>query len=246
MESGMHIGEKIKILRQKRKLKQLDLANTLRVTPQAVSKWEKEANTPDLALVVKLARFFNVTTDYLLGSDDAKQGLFEATVFYSSLRNFAKDSTRMDAKRVADKTNVIFHHLTERVLAHGGVPVKYVGDGFLSFFSGPAHEARAVEAALDAKEVVNDESLVVALNSGEIYFGSIGHPDYASRDVCGESVNLVFLISEWVSKNSRTGVGVTGTTAGRIKKTLLVGQPKKVFIGSTQSEVLVSEVRTRT
>ena len=152
----MNIGEKVRLLRQKRHLKQIDLANALQVSPQAVSKWEKEDNTPDLALILKLSRFFNVTTDYLLGANDAKQGIFEATIFYSSIRNFAKDSTLVNSKRVADKTNVLFHHLTECVLRHGGIPVKYVGDGFLCFFSGISHATRAAEAALDAKQTMDD------------------------------------------------------------------------------------------
>ena len=241
----MHIGEKIKILRRKRKLKQLDLANALRISPQAVSKWEKEANAPDLGLLVKLAKFFNVTTDHLLGADETKQGIFETTVFYSSIRHFAKEATLVDSRKIADKTNVMFHHLTECVLKHGGIPVKYVGDGFLCFFSGFSHESRAVAAALDAKQILNNDALVIALNSGDIYLGSLGHPDYASRDICGEAVNLVFLISEWISKNSRSGVGITDQTAQRVKKQSLFTKPKKVFISSTRSEVLVSEVEAR-
>ncbi len=241
----MKLGEKIRVLRLKKNLKQSDLANALQVSPQAVSKWEKGNNAPDIFLLVKLSRLFGVSTDYLLGAHDAGQGIFEATVFYSSLRHFAKDSTLMNSKRVADKTNVLFHHLTNCVLGHDGVPVKYVGDGFLCFFSGLSHEARAVEAVLDAKQVIGDESLIIALNSGDIYLGSIGHPDYSSRDICGEAVNLVFLISEWVSKNSRSGVGITDKTARQIKKPLLMNRPKKVFINSTQSEVLIWELHTR-
>ncbi len=239
----MNIGEKIRLLRQKRHLKQLDLANALQVSPQAVSKWEKDDNTPDLALLVKLSRFFNVTTDYLLDVNDAKQGIFEATVFYSSLRNFAKDSTLMDSKRVADRTNVLFHHLTESILRHGGIPVKYVGDGFLCFFSGVSHASRAVEAAQDAKQTIDSDSLIISLNSGEIYLGSIGHPDYSSRDICGETVNLAFMISEWISKHSRSGVGMTGQTALQIKKSILANKPKKVRLRPTGSEVSVWEFK---
>ncbi|MEK7790955.1 MAG: hypothetical protein AAB309_04955, partial [Deltaproteobacteria bacterium] len=90
-----------------------------------------------------------------------------------------------------------------------------------------------------------DSSLVITLNSGDIYLGSIGHPDYSSRDICGETVNLVFLISEWVSKNSRSGVGLTDKTAQQIDKSLLNGKSTKVRIQSTKSEVPVWELETR-
>lgn len=60
------IGDKIKLLRRKRKLTQSQLANELNVTAQAVSKWEKGLSYPDIETIIKISEFFGVTTDYLL------------------------------------------------------------------------------------------------------------------------------------------------------------------------------------
>lgn len=60
------IGDKIKLLRRKRKLTQLQLANELNVSAQAVSKWEKGLSYPDIETIIKISEFFGVTTDYLL------------------------------------------------------------------------------------------------------------------------------------------------------------------------------------
>lgn len=60
------IGDKIKLLRRKRKLTQTQLANKLGVTPQAVLKWEKGLSYPDIATIIKISELFGVTTDYLL------------------------------------------------------------------------------------------------------------------------------------------------------------------------------------
>lgn len=49
---------------------QEDVATYLNVTPQAVSKWETGQGTPDLAMIVPIARLFNISTDELLGYDD--------------------------------------------------------------------------------------------------------------------------------------------------------------------------------
>lgn len=60
------IGDKIKLLRRKRKLTQSQLANELNVTAQAVSKWEKGLSYPDIETLIKISELFGVTTDYLL------------------------------------------------------------------------------------------------------------------------------------------------------------------------------------
>ena len=62
-----HIGIKIKELRKKKDMTQEKLAEYLHVSFQAVSKWETGAATPDLSLIVPLARLLDVTTDELFG-----------------------------------------------------------------------------------------------------------------------------------------------------------------------------------
>lgn len=62
----MTLGEKITHLRKKRGLSQEELAITLNVSRQAVSKWETGEAKPDTDKVVALAEYFEVTTDWLL------------------------------------------------------------------------------------------------------------------------------------------------------------------------------------
>ena len=62
----MTLGEKIISLRKQRGLSQEELAITLGISRQAVSKWETEDATPDTDKVIALADYFNVTTDWLL------------------------------------------------------------------------------------------------------------------------------------------------------------------------------------
>jgi len=205
----MDVGQKIRFLREKHGFKQINLANTLQVSPQAVSKWERGANHPDIPVLLKIARLFNVSADYLLGTADAKTGLIDATVFCTSVAHFARRSISMNSKEIADYTNVLFYQLTESVLKFDGIPVKCVGDGFLCFFSGPGHADRAIQAAIHAKKVIYQKDLVIVLNSGDIYLGLIGHPQYATRDIVGETVNRAFLITGWVSKHCASGIGAT-------------------------------------
>ena len=46
----------------------------LGVTPQTVSKWEKELCCPDITLLLALARLLGVSVEYLLGADDDRPG----------------------------------------------------------------------------------------------------------------------------------------------------------------------------
>lgn len=61
----MNIGNNIKQLRQRKKLTQEQVAERLGVSYQAVSKWENQANTPDIALLPAIAALFGVSIDAL-------------------------------------------------------------------------------------------------------------------------------------------------------------------------------------
>lgn len=63
----MNIGEVIKCRRQKRNMTQAELAELLKVTPQAVSRWEMGVSYPDIAMVPKISEVLGVTADELLG-----------------------------------------------------------------------------------------------------------------------------------------------------------------------------------
>lgn len=66
---------RIKILREKRGLIQAILATELGITQQTLSKYEKDVNIIKIDVLKRLAEYFNVTTDYLLGLSDVKRDL---------------------------------------------------------------------------------------------------------------------------------------------------------------------------
>ena len=61
------INEMIRKLRRDFNISQVELASKLGVTKQCVSNWENDNILPSIEMLVKLAKFFNVTTDYILG-----------------------------------------------------------------------------------------------------------------------------------------------------------------------------------
>ena len=64
---GMEIGKIIRELRFERNVSQEDLAIACQVQQSAVSKWERGATTPTADKIVLLAKFFEVSSDYILG-----------------------------------------------------------------------------------------------------------------------------------------------------------------------------------
>ena len=67
----MNINERLKLLRQSKNLTQNEAANLLNVSLSSYQKYERDKNniTPSLEVLIKLADFYHVTTDYLLGRE---------------------------------------------------------------------------------------------------------------------------------------------------------------------------------
>ena len=61
----MNLGLKIKTLRTQHNMTQKELAYALKVTSQAISKWETERNAPDVYCLPKIARLFDISLDEL-------------------------------------------------------------------------------------------------------------------------------------------------------------------------------------
>ena len=66
---------RIKSLREKRGLIQELLAAELGITQQMLSRYERDTSIIKVDVLKRLAGYFNVTTDYLLGLSDVKRDL---------------------------------------------------------------------------------------------------------------------------------------------------------------------------
>lgn len=68
---------RLETLRKARKLSQQYMGDYLGVTRQAYAKYENGDSEPDIATINKLASFFDVSTDFLLGKTDKPDGQFD-------------------------------------------------------------------------------------------------------------------------------------------------------------------------
>ena len=63
------LGDVIKDLRTAYNLNQVQLAERLGVSKQTISNWENNNIMPSIEMLIKVARFFSVSTDFLLELD---------------------------------------------------------------------------------------------------------------------------------------------------------------------------------
>ena len=66
------LGKRLKMLRESNNLTQIELGKILGVGNVTLSQYEKGDRNPDYDTLLRIADYFNVSTDYLLGKTDLK------------------------------------------------------------------------------------------------------------------------------------------------------------------------------
>ena len=61
---------RLKELRYEKGLTQAEVANAINTSQRNIGRWENDENEPTASYISKLALFFEVSTDYLLGRED--------------------------------------------------------------------------------------------------------------------------------------------------------------------------------
>lgn len=71
----MDIGERIFALLDKYGIQQKELAEAIHVSKATVNGWQQKNRNPSADLIVPLARFFRVSTDFILTGEEAKHDI---------------------------------------------------------------------------------------------------------------------------------------------------------------------------
>ena len=67
------LGSRLVDLRERRNLKQKDVAAFLQISSQAYTQYEHDRRSPDLITAARLAKFFDVSLEYLATGEAAKE-----------------------------------------------------------------------------------------------------------------------------------------------------------------------------
>ncbi|OAA91222.1 helix-turn-helix domain-containing protein [Clostridium ljungdahlii] len=65
-------GEKLKKLRTDKHMTQQELAKILKISSSTIGMYEQNRRSPDIQTLKLIAKYFNVSVDYLLGNSDDK------------------------------------------------------------------------------------------------------------------------------------------------------------------------------
>ena len=99
----MKFSDNLRMLRAKYKLSQQDIGNIVGLTGQAISRWENEITQPDNDSLIKLSKYFDVSTDYLLGIEEKEETDPLDDILFSK----AKDLSNEDKETVLAVINAI-------------------------------------------------------------------------------------------------------------------------------------------
>ncbi len=66
MKDNTELSERLRQLRKNAGLSQEQLAETLHISRQAVSKWESGVSNPDIQNIVQLGKLYGISTDSIL------------------------------------------------------------------------------------------------------------------------------------------------------------------------------------
>ena len=60
----------LKLIRKQRKINQLKVATDLNISREALSHYENGKRSPDVSMLRKLSKYFNVSIDFLINGEE--------------------------------------------------------------------------------------------------------------------------------------------------------------------------------
>ena len=107
MMANQIFSTRVKDLREKSELSMDQLATKLGVSKSRVNMWENNGTIPRGDVLIQLANFFNVSTDYLLGNDD-NSAISSSNDKLSSLQRNLGKLSEADLNRAEGMLRAVF------------------------------------------------------------------------------------------------------------------------------------------
>ena len=109
--------ERVKKLRQEKGISQIELANTIEVTNDTISLWERGLRRPENKQLKKLSEFFDVSIAYLTGSSYNRhaENDFESETVWLENVDFLEDMFEKTT-RLSDDSLMVIREMIERTL----------------------------------------------------------------------------------------------------------------------------------
>ena len=74
-------SQRLKTLRSEKHMTQLQFAEAFSISAGTIAMWETAKRTPDTAMLIRIARYFGVSVDYLIGKSNFRNGVRSLSSF---------------------------------------------------------------------------------------------------------------------------------------------------------------------
>ena len=124
-------AQRFKGLRKERGMTQADVAGRFGLTQQAVAKWEAGRSFPEPPVLTKLAEWFGVSADYLLGVEDVTPSPFAGVRVVGTVRA-GYDALAVEEAVGTEPANVRDAEAYRYLIVKGDSMEPYIHDGDLA------------------------------------------------------------------------------------------------------------------
>ncbi len=181
----------------------------------------------------------------------------ELTIAFTDIRDFTSWCESTPPEEVIQTLNAYFENLVQVLIKHGGTITRYMGDGVLVLFGAPLndpeHARHAVEAALEAHELLEEFNVIrrisgafelrtgFGIHTGIAVVGSIGCEARAEYTPIGDPANVASRI-ESLNRDLGTSILISDATYERVADHIVTGKTAETPVKGRVEMVKVYEV----
>ncbi|MGB9635145.1 MAG: adenylate/guanylate cyclase domain-containing protein [Candidatus Micrarchaeia archaeon] len=180
----------------------------------------------------------------------------QVTVVFTDVRGFTSLSEKLDPKQIVELLNGHFDIITEEIFNEDGTVLKYIGDATMAVFNAPVQKENHAVCAIKAcvkiqnrmreyarmvkkKYGVNNFSIGIGVNTGEVVMGNIGSYRYMDYTVIGDTVNIASRLNG-VAKSGE--IVVSESTYELVKGKFRFSEPEEVAVKGKSIPIKVYRV----
>ena len=166
------------------------------------------------------------------------------TVMFADMSGSVSSTSSLDAEEAALLVNQLLEEMVAATAQHGGRVDRFLGDGVLAVFGAVSvHEddaERAIRTALRIREQAHKLGVATTagINTGEVYFGTVGSALHQEVTVMGPAVNLAARLQG----RAEPGEVLVGEVTWRQAQGMFEGEPIVVDIKGINDPVVAYRV----
>lgn len=232
----MTFGEKLSKLRKENNYTQEQLANILEVSRQSVSKWESDLSYPETDKLIRMAKLFHCSTDYLLRDECMDEN-----------RRYLEGNGQNPGKIMSDVGRWVKRQKHEWKSSKTilGMPLYHIGRNAHGFFAIGLKATGVFSIGLLSRGIVSLGLLSLGIVSiGMLAIGLLGVGVFALGVIAAGSVALGMLVAGAISVGifsfGALSMGEFSVGALAIGKYAAFGDSAKAMIAVGDSEAVGS------